>query len=740
MRDHSSDNLTWKHWLLAAFCFKLLGLVILFSCLFQGKIWLPTGLLHHVMPDVPGATLPWNVLAWDGLAQFGTWRLWAGQWMSHGVVPLWNPHQFGGYPLYANSQAALFYPFNLAFPIMGAGAFAVTSLMHMVIAGLGVWALVCSAARCRWSAGIVAGSVFILSQWYISWQFLPTLPQSASWLPWMLYAVWKLCDKPTPGAVALLGVSGAMCILAGHLQIVFYGLVGCVLMALWHLDWSDLRRVGASIAALIGAGLLAFSLASPQLIPALRLGSQSSRNSVATEQGYQAYVRGGVPSDMWGMLASPMLYGDPNTNSSTQPRTSSYVGALPSPEVASFVGVCALFLGFVSLILRKQPGRGAMFSIIALALLLASGSIVNKLFYFGIPGFASSGSPGRALVLWALGLAVLAGYGFDELWRTERKSTWLTIGLALFTTAGAVLCGGSSILSITTLSVAQMWPYMMSMMSTSILLVLLLALCSSLPVISRSLAIPLCCLIVIGELLYSSATINQSGSREQLFPVNSVVKQLRQITNKGERIYVEQGSWSLSTSPRAILPPNLATIYGLYDLQGYDSLTPATAKRVLDRINRRDSAPPQNGNMQLGWPGADKERLRQMGVGAILRWTSSGSVVERLARPRSIIQQGNIDMPVKWQNPNQLDLLKPADKGPLLFAAPYYPGWRAQLASGELVALKPLSNDLMGLPDGQGVVRLLFRPADLQIGYVLAGLGMVVLVALLVLQRVKLRA
>ncbi|MHB1462211.1 MAG: hypothetical protein ACYC1M_13085 [Armatimonadota bacterium] len=740
MRDTSSQHLTWKHWLLAAVCFKLLGLVILFNCLFQGQIWLPTGLLHHVMPDVPGPALPWNVLGWDGLAQFGAWRIWSGQWISHGVLPLWNPHQFGGYPLYANSQSALFYPFNLIFAVVGAGGFAVTALIHMVIAGLGVWALVCSAAQCRWSAGIVAGAVFILSQWYISWQFLPTLPQSASWIPWMLYAVWMLCQRPSPGAVVLLGFSGAMCVLAGHLQIVFYGVIACVLMALWHLDWSDLRRAGASIGALVGAGLLAFSLAAPQLIPALRLGSQSSRNSVATEEGYQAYVQGGVAHDMWGMLASPMLYGDHNLRSSDQPHTSSYVGTMPAPEAASFVGVCGLFLGLAGLFLRKQPGRGAMFSIAALAVLLASGSIINKLFYFGIPGFASSGSPGRALVLWALGLAVLAGYGFDELWRMERKSSWLTIGLAIFATAGAMLCGASSILSITTLSAAQMWPYIMTTMSTSILLVLMLALCSSLPVIGRSLAIPLCCLIVIGELLYSSASLNQSGSREQLFPANSVVKQLRQLTNHGERIYVEQGAWSLSTSPKAVLPPNLATIYGLYDLQGYDSLAPSSAKRMLDRIARRDSAPPENGNMQLGWPGADRERLREMGVGAILRWASSGPLVERLAHPRSIIQQGSVDLPSKWQNPNQLDLLKPAAKGHLLFASPYYPGWHAQLASGQLVPLKALSNDLMGLPDGKGVVRLVFRPADLQIGYVLAGLGLVVLVSLLLLQRVKLRA
>lgn len=740
MSDNSSPNLTWKHWLLAAVCFKLLGLVILGACLFQGQLWLPTGLLHHVMPQVPGAKLPWNVLAWDGLAQFGTWRLWTGEWLARGVIPLWNPHQFGGYPLYANSQSALFYPYTWIFSFLGANGFAVSALTHSVIAGLGVWALVCSAARCRWSAGIVAGSVFILSQWYITWQFLPTLPQSASWIPWMLYGVWRLCQKPSAGSVALLGVAGGMCVLAGHLQIVFYGVIGCLLIALWHLDWTDLRRVGTSIGSLIGAALLAFSLAAPQLIPAIRLSGQSSRTSVATEQGYQAYVQGGVAPHMWGMLASPLLYGDINLVSAEQRNVSSYVGSMPAPEAASFVGVCGLFLAIAGLLLRKQPGRGAMLSLVSLAVLLASGSIVNKLFYFGVPGFASSGSPGRSLVLWALGLAVLAGYGFDELWRQERRSSWLTIGLALFAITATVVCAASSLMSQTGSDVSQVWPYLAGLVSTSILLTILLALCSSLPVLSRALAIPLCCLIVIGELLYTSALLNQSGNRAQLFPTTLLVKQLQQLTRKGERIYVEQGGWSLYTSPKAVLPPNLATIYGLYDLQGYDSLVPFSAKRMLDRIARRDSAPPQNGNMQLGWPGAETERLRQMGVGAVLSWGSGGSVIKRIAHPRSIVQQGNVDLPFRWLNPNQLKLARPAAKGRLLFAAPYYPGWYAQLTSGKLVVLRSSSDDLMSIPDGAGVVGLIFHPTDLRIGFVLAGLGLVVLISLIVLQRIKLRA
>jgi len=52
---------------------------------------------------------------------------------------------------------------------------------------------------------------------------------------------------------------------------------------------------------------------------------------------------------------------------------------------------------------------------------MALGTPLDGLFYFYVPGFGQSGSPGRALVLWTFGMACIAGVGLDGLWERIRN-------------------------------------------------------------------------------------------------------------------------------------------------------------------------------------------------------------------------------------------------------------------------------------------------------------------------------
>src|ERR1051326_6519188 len=99
------------------------GLATLFLApvLFADRVLLPTGLLMQMSPwaeagaqsasaGQPGQ--PWNPILWDAIAQFYPWRSFAAHWMRHGVIPLWDPHQFCGTPFLANSQSAVLYPLH----------------------------------------------------------------------------------------------------------------------------------------------------------------------------------------------------------------------------------------------------------------------------------------------------------------------------------------------------------------------------------------------------------------------------------------------------------------------------------------------------------------------------------------------------------------------------------------------------------------------------------------------------
>ena len=94
--------------------------------------------------------------------------------------------------------------------------------------------------------------------------------------------------------------------------------------------------------------------------------------------------------------------------------------------------------------MAKQP-TDAFFALAAVvALLMALGTPLNALLYFGLPGFAQSGSPGRVLVIWTLCAAVLAAMGTEALLTRAASLGRTTIGAgAAFGMAFLLALGGT---------------------------------------------------------------------------------------------------------------------------------------------------------------------------------------------------------------------------------------------------------------------------------------------------------
>ncbi len=79
------------------------------------QIFLPAAILLAVT-----AVFYWPVLickGWlwnDFLDQNFVYRLFAAVSLKQGVIPFWNPYVFSGMPFFADVQAAVLYPLNLA--------------------------------------------------------------------------------------------------------------------------------------------------------------------------------------------------------------------------------------------------------------------------------------------------------------------------------------------------------------------------------------------------------------------------------------------------------------------------------------------------------------------------------------------------------------------------------------------------------------------------------------------------
>lgn len=742
-RLNKSNFSSFRETALAGLIMALLVWLFLFPVLTGGRAWLPTRLLFHVHPyralaiETPP---PWNPLMWDGAAQFGVWRLYTAKMWREGWLSLWNPHQGMGYPLYANSQSAIFYPPNALFAWLREKAFGWLAAWHLWWAGIGAWILLRRQVGTSFSAALVGAIAFAFSLWMVTWQYLPTVPATASWLPWVVLSAARWVSQPSIRNASWWGGAMGLCLLAGHLQIAFYVLGAGMLMAISAGIAPKLRREnlsptpsstgrGVTVASLLLAFALAIALSAPQVLPAVEMSRLSHRRAPATAEGYSAYVGSTMPLAHLITLFLPDFFGHPGVARTDAPDVSTYWGKGNYAEFACFMGIPALLLATLGAWGYRSAWRVYALLLVMLAMLLALGTPLNALLYFGVPGFSGTGSPARVLVLWAFGVALLAGMGADKLTSASRKEWLFTAGMlaALFTV---------SLLAARAMTLNALGEEAFSgLLGAQIPMLLqgfaLTALGTGVVIWghkrrwSHLLTQGILTVCMLGSLWVADAGYNPTAPPDSVYPTAPLLEKAQALTEGRWRVFAVQNGWSLYRAPEAILPPNLATATGLYDLQIYDSLMPLHAKQWLDELNGRDSAPVENGNMALGWR-APADRLANVGARYVLSLqlliepglrlildSPEGKLYEVAGTRLWTRTAEGHECAFRWQGCNRLEISVPDGARELQIMQTFYPGWKVE-PSG---SVEPLDGTFqrVRIPAGVQKVNLRFAPELLRV-------------------------
>jgi len=557
----------WPITILAALCTLYWSAV-----LFSDRVLLPGEYLRGFAPFGGDASAPWNLLRWDALGQYYPWRLLAARELRAGHIPLWNPHQFAGAPFVANGQSAVFYPLNLVFWIFDvARAFAISAWLHSLLAALGTYAL---AQRWKLSRGaaVFAAIAFTFGGYLTSWVMLPTLANTASWLP-LCVLLFERASKSRRD-FALFSLAFACALLAGHAQVFFY--IGCALL----LRALTLPQPNRALKTLALGSLLTLALAAIQVLPTLelaRLGNRAGQGGPSA-QGWNFVAERALSRAEWNTLFLP---GGPFLSFS---ENFGYIGII----AALFAIIAILLAPTIKSLARGEFAFAAILAIFGLAYALASP--LAKLFYFVVPGLSQMGGTGRAFVLWNGGIALLAAFGFDFVRakipaKVRPKNGVLFAAVALF--------------------------------------------------------------LLTAELFAASWNLQPGAPRASIYPDTELTQFLQLKTRDGSRVLflTPRKQWGASedfigstrTHPPGVLPPNGAMIYGLNDVNGYDSLAPRAyrefvasyevdptkkdGKSLHDKTANRESddpSPPRNGNMLL-LQNPDSPSLDALGV----RWVVS---------------------------------------------------------------------------------------------------------------------
>ncbi len=283
------------------------------------------------------------VLNGDNLYQNLPMRTLAGDQLRQGTFPLFNPYIWSGSPLLGGWNAGAMYPFTFLFAVLPAtAAWVLNEMLVYWVAALGLY-LFLRASGLRPVAGLLGAASFAFAGSMASQMVHFGVVAGMSWVPLMLVALLELSRRPTAnvriGWIAVLGVSGGMCVLAGEPR----AIDEAVIIAMLYVAWRTIRIGRAAIGFLVSAsaGLgLAVLLGAVQWLPGLSVVATSQRSGA----GYSLFSSGSLPGQWLLLLGVPDLVG--GSGSFGQP---SFFAHYNLGEVTSYVGILPI-VGAVALL------------------------------------------------------------------------------------------------------------------------------------------------------------------------------------------------------------------------------------------------------------------------------------------------------------------------------------------------------------------------------------------------------
>ncbi len=255
----------------ARWALALLPLVATGAPLLSGEVMAPIDLAWGVEP-LASARAEWGVepvspgVLHDVHTQMIPWRK-AVRWaFAAGEWPLANPFMLAGDPLAPSAVPAAWHPVNLLallLPLPQSYTFAAAATL--LTAALAMF-LLARDAGCREEVALVAAAGWAYSSYVGFWLGWPQGPAAAV-TPLFWLGARRAAREPGVGSAGLLAAGGLLRLLGGHPESTFFAVVGGGALFLFDLAARRPRRLRAALAAALGGGLAALALAAIDLFP-----------------------------------------------------------------------------------------------------------------------------------------------------------------------------------------------------------------------------------------------------------------------------------------------------------------------------------------------------------------------------------------------------------------------------------------------------------------------------------------
>jgi hypothetical protein len=346
-----------------------------------------------------------------------------------GQLALWNPYlSLGGSHIADPAALATYVPALALFLIFPEPfAYNYTVILHVYLAGAGMFLLARARQQSR-AAAFAAALAFAFGGFFVAHLQHLNIVIGTAWLPWIFWCLEKYFSTRRMAYPALCSLILALQMMGGHTQTVLYGGAawGAYCAVYFLREWNAgrgrvvVRQIGALVLLCVGA----LGLAAIFVVPFVELLHFTTRGDRIT---YEYATSFSLEPVRLVEFVYPYFFGG---NPGTVER-----GAGSLIEMTAYLGIAPLALAVAAW--RRREWRVYFFIALAvLALVLALGKYTPLYaLVYHIPLFGTVRAPARFLELVAFAMALLAGFGFDEIkkavTRWQRNLVFGLLGMGL---------------------------------------------------------------------------------------------------------------------------------------------------------------------------------------------------------------------------------------------------------------------------------------------------------------------
>jgi len=711
-----------------------------------GDVYAPIDILYAYQPfasigNLGPARMP---LLSDVICSMIPWQQAVRDALTHGRFPLWNPSLLAGEPLLAMQQPAALHPATWISLILPAPqAWTLQLSLRLLIALLAAYLLL-RGLGCSDGASLLGAAAWAFSDFMIFWIGYP-VSSSVGPFPFLALGLDRLARDADRPAAVLTTVALVLIVVGGHPEMLLFSVTAGGIWFLFRLAGAEQGRRARAVRLSLLAGALALGLTAVQLVPFAEALPQTWERVFRSE--WYAHQKKSVDAAQSARrvatIVVPFAYGV-----SGQGRAFADFGT-----PAAYAGAILFPLAWTGFFDRRAPrGALAVLGLVGAALwarLIGVTDAVGRLPLFDV------GILDYMVFATVFAIAVLAAFGTDRLARGEGRREFL-VGAA----ATAIVIAAIYRLRAAPLAALDMpRTFRVSRLAWE-----LVPLVAAAAVVAAGRRIPAAgrTTALLGVLLVSR--VAEAGSVYPTLPASAFYPRLPVLEA------IPRGAADRIVGLGPILVPNAATMYGLEDVRGYESMTfrplyetyrlwcrPLGAwYNIVDDLRRPflsflnvrwavvapGSEPPPGWSLRARTPGGDllengaalprafvprllrsvPDRLERLDVLATIDDFAERGIVAENVVPNGWTRNGEATVSVERYRPPAMTLAVDArEPSVIATSVTAWKGWKARL-DGERVEPLTYNHAFLGfrVPPGRHRIELRYLPDGFRAGMIVS--------------------